>query len=81
MATGASWIQKQLIARIGAEMERTDMSARELAARADIPFATFARKLVGGSDFRFDELFAIAEALDVTPSELVPKETHERRDP
>ncbi len=73
MATGASWVQKDLIERIGTEMERSDLSARELAARAGIPFSTLARKLVGGGDFGFDELFAIAEVLEITPSELAPQ--------
>ena len=73
MATGASWIQKDVIALIGGEMERSELTARELAERSGIPFTTLARKLVGGGDFSFAELFAIAEILGVTPSELVPR--------
>jgi len=73
MATGASWIQKELIELIGGAMERSQLSARELADAAGIPFSTLARKLVGGADFGFDELYAIAQALEVPPSALVPR--------
>lgn len=54
-------------------MERSELSALELADRSGIPFTRLARKLVGGSDFTFGELYLIAEALQVTPSALVPR--------
>lgn len=73
MATEASWIQKELIGLINAAMERSQVTARELADIADIPFSALARKLVGGGDFTFQELFAIAEALRLAPSDLVPR--------
>jgi len=73
MATEASWIQKELIVLIGSAMERSDLSARDLADRTGIPFATMARKLVGGSDFSFAELYEIAQAVHLPTSLLVPR--------
>jgi len=73
MATEASWIQKELIVLIGSAMEASELSARELAERTGIPFATMARKLVGGSDFSFAELYEIARVVQVPPSLLVPR--------
>lgn len=73
MATEASWIQKELIGLIGSEMERSALSARELAERSGIPFTTIARKLVGGGDFSFAEIYEIAQVLQLPPSHLVPR--------
>lgn len=75
MATEASWIQKELIVLIGAAMEVSGLSARELAERAGIPFTTLARKLVGDSDFSFAELYEIARIVQLPPSLLVPRAT------
>lgn len=72
MATETSWIQKRSIELIVAAMERSQLSARALADTTGIPFTRVARKLVGGSDFTFSELYLIAAALGVSPSDLVP---------
>ena len=73
MATEASWIQKELIGLIGSAMEGSQLTARELAERSGIPFTTIARKLVGGGDFSFAEIYEIAQVLQLPPSHLVPR--------
>ena len=73
MATDTDWIRQEIVGLIGSEMERSDLTMHELAARSEIPLPILANKLVGAEDFSFEELFAIADALQVAPSALVPR--------
>lgn len=54
------------------EMNRADRSRTWLAERAGMARSTLERKLRGEADFNFTELFAIATALQVSPSRFTP---------
>ncbi len=56
------------------EMNRADRSRRWIAEQAGISRSTLDRKLKGEIDFNFTELFAIASALRVPPSQFTPDE-------
>lgn len=44
-----------------------------IAEVTGIPYSTLSRKLLGRSEFTFTELALVAEALDVSPSSLIPQ--------
>lgn len=59
-------------ARITRQLDATGRSQRWLAEAASIPETTLRRRLGGGSDFFVAEVMAIAKALDLPPSDLLP---------
>jgi hypothetical protein len=73
MATETRWIRHETITLIAAAMERSAVTARDLAMHTGIPFATLTHKLDGGADFTLEELYWIADSLRVSPSSLVPR--------
>ena len=73
MATDTSWIRQEIAGLIGSAMERSDLTMHELAERSGISLPSLANKLVGTEDFSVEELFGIADALQVLPSTLVPR--------
>jgi hypothetical protein len=75
MATDTSWIRHETITLIAAAMERSAVTASELAMHTGIPLATLTHKLDAGADFSFEELYWIADSLRVNPSSLVPRAT------
>ena len=65
----------KLVAAAIADSGRTK---RSVSDETGIPYPTLNRKLAGKAEFRFSELFLIADALGVppwtfTPSEFVPR--------
>ena len=56
---------------VRAEVARRKVSQTSLAQLVGIRQQALSRRLNGNTPFRIDELFAIAEALDTTVSELV----------
>lgn len=61
-------------ATIRAEMARRGLRQKDLAQLLGISVAGVSDRLRGNTPLRVDELFAIAEALDVTPSMLLGPE-------
>lgn len=59
-------------ARITHQLDATGRSQRWLAEAANIPETTLRRRLGGGSDFFVAEIVAIAKALGLPPSDLLP---------
>ncbi|WP_066303319.1 helix-turn-helix domain-containing protein [Arthrobacter luteolus] len=57
---------------IAAVITRKDRSKKSVADAAGIPLTTFNRKINGHGDFGILELAAIADALQVHPTELLP---------
>jgi len=65
---------------IWAEMGRhARMSGQELARRSGIGYRTLMRRLEGALPFTLDELVAIAQALDVRVTDLMPEIGTEKR--
>lgn len=54
-------------------MERRGVSSRALAAAVDIPVTTLRRRLGGTTPFSVGELACVAEALEVSAVDLMPK--------
>lgn len=53
-------------------------SKHQVATEAAIPYATFNRKLRGGSDFNWGELLRLAEVLNVRPSKFTPPQFQDK---
>lgn len=61
-----------MAAKVNALLSARGWSGRELARRAGMPPASMTRKLAGLTAIDVDDLAAIAAALEVQPSELLP---------
>ena len=48
------------------------LTKQRVAEVTGIPYSTLSRKLLGRSEFTFTELAVVAEALNVSPSSLIP---------
>ena len=67
-------INTQILAHIG----QAGASKNAIAKRAGIPLTTFSRKINGHGDFTIRELGMIAEALEATLADIIPREIIER---
>ena len=65
---------------INQALAEKNISMNALAAEAGIPYATLRRSLKGGRAFNLIEIRAIAAALGVWPSDLLPDEIIARQD-
>jgi predicted mannosyl-3-phosphoglycerate phosphatase (HAD superfamily) len=63
-------VASDLAANVRAALEERERSSTWLSRESDIPRASLARKLAGGR-FTVVEVARIAQALDVSPSELL----------
>lgn len=57
---------------VASELDRLGQSKRWLADRSGIAYSTLRRKMQASTDFTVTELAAIAAALELSPSVLVP---------
>ena len=53
---------------------KAERSKKWTSEKAGFAYATFNRKLVGGSDFTLAELARVARALDISVTDLLPDE-------
>ena len=53
-------------------IERAERSKKWTSEKAGLAYATFNRKLNGGSDFTLNELARVARALDIPVTDLLP---------
>lgn len=58
---------------ISQEMVIQNRTLKGLADDAAIPYSTFYRKMKGGDDFKFGEVYRIAQVLNVRPSQFTPQ--------
>jgi transcriptional regulator with XRE-family HTH domain len=65
-------IGREVAILVLAAMGEAEMSKSRLAEATGIPYSTLNRKLMGRSEFTFEELFMIAQATDTRPSAFVP---------
>lgn len=66
-------IRTEVTTRVLAAMGSAELSKLKLAETTGIPYSTLNRKLMGRSEFSFEELFLIAEATHRRPSDFVPR--------
>lgn len=59
-------------AQVAAAMVTAGKSKTWVAERTGIPYSTLGSKIVGRSEFNISELLAVATALGVHPSTLMP---------
>lgn len=59
---------------IKVQISKADRTRTWTAKRAGIPETTFRRKLRAGADFTVGEVARIAQALDISPADLLPAE-------
>ncbi|MGI5223242.1 helix-turn-helix domain-containing protein [Nocardia sp. CA-290969] len=61
---------------VGRALDAADLSLRKAAAQTGIPYTTLHRKIKGHgkTGFTINELLNIAEALDMSLSQLLPEE-------
>lgn len=64
-------IEQRIAENIKTVMENKKMSVNALSEETGIPYNTVKRRLVDGRDLQVYELGAIANALDITPYELM----------
>lgn len=57
-------------ARVGAYLERTGTTKKQLAEDMDMPYSTFHTKLYGPSEFSFTEGCRLAELIGCTADEM-----------
>ena len=58
--------------RVAAAIARKGWSIQRTANESAIPYTTLYRKAKGGADFTLSEIGALADALEVSPSTLLP---------
>lgn len=58
--------------RVAAAIARKGWSIQRTANESAIPYTTLYRKAKGGADFTMAEIGALADALEVSPSTLLP---------
>ncbi len=64
--------RREVASAVAFVLTEADRTKRWLSERTGIPYSTLSRKMKAQVDFTFTELFAIAEALGVAPSQLTP---------
>lgn len=65
-------INEEIADNVRRLIRNEDRTKVSIADESGIPYPTFKRRLSGKSDFRVSELVYIAEALGVTPAEILP---------
>ena len=68
------WVSKT----VAQSILNSGTSKLAVAEKAGIPYATLNRKLKGVGDFSWRELFAIAEVLQLSPTQFTPPIFRER---
>lgn len=69
----ATELRTEIAAAVTFQRSKADRTKSWLSDRTGIPYSTLDRKLKGHVDFTFSDLWSIAEALGVQPSELTPR--------
>jgi hypothetical protein len=67
-----------IAAEVRAQIARSGKTNLEVAAETGIPTSTFSHKTSGRSPFLAEELVAIARALGIMPSAMIPADALER---
>ncbi|WP_435298495.1 helix-turn-helix domain-containing protein [Timonella sp. A28] len=62
------WIARQIQEALSAEKR----DKKWLSEKTGIPYSTLNRKMAAHVEFRFSELFSIAEALNISPALFTP---------
>lgn len=55
-------------------IDKAERSKKWTSEKAGLAYATFNRKLAGGSDFTLNELARVAKALDIPVIDLLPED-------
>lgn len=63
---------ERVAANVRAERARADVSVSDLAAAIQMPQQTLSRKLNAITPFTLNEVYAVADALKVKPSAILP---------
>lgn len=69
---GTSAFREAVAAEVRAEIARQNLTITDVADRAGLARSTLHRKLRGGGAFNVDEIRWIADALDVSLTQLMP---------